>query len=308
MTVSPGEGENYGGQPPQAVPDAALAHSCITVGVPLPAEVWDNLLRVWRMGSRKNKKGRDRMNARHPLMAISFPLELYESRGGNDTKEVLDRAAERMADKLSGIEPFRLTLGKVECVPNVDGGWSVVVEAAESADLARLREQVLLLFPQSGKAALFATPSESGFVARVPLATYRSRSEAYATCQRLTALSNSTNGTSAASNSTCAGLSAKGVGPIEWDVKMVVISSAPPEASLEEADLYRVMALGNADAKRCESEYKQLVAGLAAGAGGKGSKSRGYKGVRAPNKDELRVLRQVMGDFKSDFEADKEVR
>ena len=301
MTVPQGEGGDSSGQPLAVQDTAEPALSSITVGIPVPAEAWDKLLQVWRTGSNKNRRGRDRMNM-NPLMAISFPLELYGRWGGKNTTQVLDAAAERIAETFSGIAPFQLDLGKVECVPNVDGGWSVVVEAAESRDLAQLREQLLLLFPQSGNAALFASPLESGFVARMPLATYRSRAEAYATCQRLTASSNSTSVESAKGNSTNALLSAGGNGPIGWNVNMTVVSMVPSNAEPGQVDLYRVMALGNVDAKRCEKEYKELVAALASGRGRRKNSSR------PPNKDELRVLRQVMGDFATEFEADRTVR
>ena len=41
----------------------------VKVGVPVPLEVWDELLRVWMAGSSEAKQGIGRMAARSPLMA-----------------------------------------------------------------------------------------------------------------------------------------------------------------------------------------------------------------------------------------------
>jgi len=78
--------------------------------------------------------------------------------------------------------PVRLAGGRASAAQDVPGsfGWSVVIEAAESADLARLREELSLLLPQTGSTTLFATAGEDGFVARLELANFRMRAEAYA--------------------------------------------------------------------------------------------------------------------------------
>jgi hypothetical protein len=307
MAVPGGGGEGQSGQlNPAATPDARPETPSVSVGIPVPVEVWDQLLHVWRVS--KNKSGRDQMNSRTPLMAISFPLELDGQPAGMDAKELVDEAVERAAERLSDIKPFRLSLGKFECVPDVDGGWSVVVCVAESQELARLREQVLLLFPQSGNAALFATPSESGFVARLPLATYRSRNEAYAALEQLTAVYDPSSAEAAGANATVGSLDSGEAASISWGVSMAVMAEVPSGTSGGGAasDYYRVMALGGVDEDQCAADYQRLASALAAPARG-ARRGKGSKGVRPPNKDELRVLRQVMGDFDADFEADKEV-
>ena len=75
----------------------------------------------------------------------------------------------------------------------------------------------------------------------------------------------------------------------------------------EASDYYRVMALEGVDEEQCAADYQRLASALAAPARG-ARKGKGSTGVRSPNKDELRVLRQVMGDFDADFEAGREVR
>ena len=112
------------------------------------------------------------------LQAISFPVRLAGGRA-SAAQEIVDQAAGRIAAKLGALPTFELALGKVECVPG-SFGWSVVVEAAESADLTRLREELSLLLPQTGSTTLFATAGEDGFVARLELANFRMRAEAYA--------------------------------------------------------------------------------------------------------------------------------
>jgi hypothetical protein len=99
-------------------------------------------------------------------MAISFPFQLS---GEEDANELIDGMSQRISEAMRGFPPFQLTLGKVDCVPGVGGGWSVVVEAAENAQLAQMREKLsmLLATQSSSSSTLFATPVETGFVARL---------------------------------------------------------------------------------------------------------------------------------------------
>lgn len=304
-------------QSAQQMEEQATWGTLVTVGVPVPVGVWDKLLRVWMAGSVKGNKGNSRMGMRSALMPISFPLQLSE---GETPKQLVDKATARIAGALTSLQPFELKLGKVECVPGVGGGWSVVVEAAENADLERLREQVSLLFPQTGSTTLFASPVESGFVTRLELANFRLRNEAYAARERLTALadavdqsseqpSNADNA-STTFNPNAAFLKTDNLNATEisWQVKMVVVSAFPQNASeankQDKLKVYRVAALGEEELEKCESEFiilfnKLALPGTAIG--------KIKKESRVADKDELRVLKSVMGDFDADFNDNREV-
>ena len=155
----------------------------VSVGVPVPVDVWNQILnkeiclgngeeisvsRVYEFlpPPPKSNRGNGGKGIRSPIMAISFPFQLS---GEGDANELIDGMSQRISEAMRGFPPFQLTLGKVDCVPGVGGGWSVVVEAAENAQLAQMREKLsmLLATQSSSSSTLFATPVETGFVARL---------------------------------------------------------------------------------------------------------------------------------------------
>ena len=316
MSGSQGE-EQRGNQPPTE--ERTRSSIEVSVGVPVPVQAWDELLKVWMGGSARDKKALGRMASRSPVMELSFPVQLSGKYDQKMAKKFIDDATSRIADKIGMLPPFQLTLGQLDCVPGLYGGWSVVVEAAESADLVCLREQLSLLLPQTGSTTLFATPMESGFVARIELANYRMRAEAYAARERLAAVAAvdvdaDVDGSDAVAAPMGAAFlrTAKGT-DIKWPVRSVVLSLQTSRATIggESDRYYRVMALNGVDVQECEREYAELVAALDPPAGGgvkgKGNKTGDTKDVPALDRDELRVLRSVMGDFDSKFAQDKEV-
>jgi hypothetical protein len=308
-----------------------------SVGVPVPLTVWDKLLQVWMSGSdQKNRynKRNQRMSQRTPLMSITFPMQLS---GQKPPQELIDSATERIAAKLQTIAPFRLALGMVDVVPGAEGGWSVVVETAESREFERLREQLLLLLPTDSGTSLFASPNETGYVARLELATFRTRNEAYAARERLTAVpsltsdgdstSNVTSGSNASSafplsgpartgtQSAPAVLNADKYGEISWEVKTVVISQLTASGSGSDegvGEYYNVVNLQGVDRESSIKEFEELFATLVPPPAGTrtGTKTRTRTKTRkaqVPDKDGMRVLRAVMGDLDADFNENKDL-
>ena len=320
-----GGGGKQSPRPPGRSPPATE----VAVGVPVPVAVWDELLRVWIAGSSGAKRGLGRMAARSPLMAISFPVRRAGEQASAAAQEIVDAAAGRVAEKIAALPSFELALGKVDCVPGAGGGWSVVVEVGESAGLARLREELSLLLPESGSTTLFATAKEDGFVARLELANFRMRAEAYAARERLTAATVPPDSADASAPAADDAESGTRVGAalfrngtsadIRWAVTSVVISAVPGDASAQDSatsvGYSRVMPLRGADAAECEQEFQALVSSLAplppgpkkgkGTAGGKNAKQRANSVT--PDREELRVLKAVMGDFDTDFNENMEV-
>ena len=289
----------------------------LSVGVPVPLKVWDKLLQIWIAGS-NNMSTKVRMSARSPLMAISFPVQLAGQLTSSPQEEI-DQMVARLEQNLRALAPFRLTLGKVDCVPEAGGGWSVVVEAAPDKGLVRLREQLSLLLPQTESTPLFAAPAEDGFVARLELANFRTRNEAYAARERFTSAPVPSSGAADTSDAWTAlhGAALLHMGEegaeLNWDVNMVVMSLLPGSASREANAYYRIMSLGGAELQRCETEYQALYSQLFPPAfSTTGSKSGTTINILAasqePDKDELRVLKQVMGEFDADLNVNSQVR
>ena len=324
----------------------------ISFGIPVPVEVWDQLLVVWKGGGGKtNKHNRrnQRMGPRSPLMSICFPVTL--SRRGDSATSLVDQAAKSLKENISTLPPFRVTLGRVDCVPGMDGGWCVVVELSESKELEKVREQLVMLAGRaglvSGTTTLFAAPSESGdekmedgFVARLQLATFKTRGEAYAARERIVS--------SPTSDGAEGSRLITGVGnQVSWEVKMVVMSQLAASSERDGQyyiacnswpDYYRVVALGNANSgppdavdrqsqiesriqRECEEEFGRLFATLVppssgpqAGQGldsaGEGKSKRGKwtkASASVQREDALRVLTKVMGDFEIDLENNKQL-
>ncbi len=310
-------------------PDRAPPATEVAVGVPVPVAVWDELLRVWIAGSSGAKRGLGRMAARSPLMAISFPVRRADEQASATAQEIVDAAAGRGADR-SAARPARARArGAGGGGRGGGGGGAVVVEVGESVGLARLREELSLLLPESGSTTLFATAKEDGFVARLELANFRMRAEAYAARERLTASTVPPDSTDASAPAAEDAESGARVGAalfrngtsadIRWAVTSVVISAVPGDASAQDSTASvgcrRVMPLRGADAAECEQEFQALVSALAPPPPGpkKGNGSAGGKNAKqrpnsvTPDREELRVLKAVMGDFDTDFNENKEV-